>query len=52
MYSDEAAGYASLPNPPEAVNHSVAGYVRRQTHTNSVESFWSTLKRAHTGTFR
>ena len=51
VYSDEAAVYASLPNPHEAVKHSVAEYVRDQAHTNGVESFWSMLKRAHTGTF-
>ena len=26
--------------------------MRGQAHTNGVESFWSTLKRAHTGSFR
>lgn len=35
----------------EVVKHSVAEYVRDQTHTNGIESFWSMLKRAHTGTF-
>ena len=29
----------------------VGEYVRGQAHTNGVESFWSMLKRAHTGTF-
>ena len=29
----------------------VAEYVRGQAHTNGVESFWSMIKRAHTGTF-
>ena len=28
-----------------------AEYVRGQTHTNGIESFWSMLKRAHKGTF-
>ena len=51
VYSDEAAVYASLPNPHEAVNHSVAEYVRGKAHTNGMESFWATLKRAHEGTF-
>ena len=26
--------------------------MRGQAHANGVESFWSTLKRAHTGSFR
>ena len=26
-------------------------YVRGDVHTNGIESFWSMLKRAHTGTF-
>ena len=43
--------YETLPNPHEAVKHSVAEYVRGKAHTNGVESFWSMLKRAHTGTF-
>ena len=33
------------------MKHSVGEYVRGMVHTNGVESFWSTLKRAHKGTF-
>ena len=51
VYSDEAAAYEGLPNPHEAVKHSVSEYVRGMAHTNGVESFWATLKRAHMGTF-
>ena len=51
VYTDEAAAYKGLPFDHEAVKHSVAEYVRGQAHTNGVESFWSMLKRAHTGTF-
>ena len=40
-----------LPFEHEAVNHSVAEYVRGLTHTNGVESFWSMLNRAHKGAF-
>ena len=29
----------------------MAEYVRGQVHTNGIESFWATLKRAHKGTF-
>ena len=51
VYSDEAAAYVGLSFPHESVKHSVSEYVRGQVHTNGVESFWSMLKRAHTGTF-
>ena len=50
IYTDEATAYVDLPNH-EAVKHSVAEYVRGQVHTNGIESFWATLKRAHKGTF-
>ena len=33
------------------MKHSVAEYVRGSVHTNGIESFWATLKRAHKGTF-
>ena len=51
VYTDEAKAYRSLPYDHGAVKHSVGEYVRGQAHTNGVESFWSTLKRAHKGTF-
>ena len=51
VYTDEAAAYEGMPFYHEAVKHSVAEYVRDQAHTNGMESFWSMLKRAHTGTF-
>ena len=51
VYTDEAAAYKGLPRTHEAVKHSVSEYVRGMAHTNGVESFWSTLKRAHMGTF-
>ena len=50
IYTDDATAYTSLPNH-QSVKHSVAEYVRGQVHTQGVESFWSTLKRAHKGTF-
>ena len=50
IYTDDATAYSTLPNH-EAVRHSVAEYVRGRVHTNGIESFWSTLKRAHKGTF-
>ena len=42
--------YSDLPNH-EAVKHSVMEYVKGPVHTQGIESFWSLLKRAHTGTF-
>ena len=51
VYSDEAAAYQGLPFPHEAVKHSVGEFVRGMAHTNGIESFWATLKRAHMGTF-
>ena len=51
--TDEASAYKGL-SPDyqhESVNHSVAGYVRDQAHSNGMELFWSRLKRAHDGTF-
>ncbi len=34
----------------EVINH-VEGYVRNHVHTNSIENFWSCLKRGLTGTY-
>jgi len=54
VYTDDAPVYQGLPDlyfDHEAVKHSVAEYVRDQAHTNGIESFWSMLKRAYTGTF-
>ncbi len=50
IYTDEATAYASLPNH-DAVRHSASEYVRGRVHTNGIESFWATLKRAHKGAF-
>ncbi len=50
IYTDDAVAYTHLPNH-ESVKHSVGEYVRNQVHTNGIESFWATLKRAHKGTF-
>ena len=50
IYTDDAKAYTHLPNH-SSVKHSVSEYVRGQVHTNGIESFWATLKRAHKGTF-
>lgn len=51
VYTDEATVYDSLPFKHESVKHSVSEHVKDMAHMNGVESFWSTLKRAHKGTF-
>lgn len=33
------------------MKHSVGEFVRGMAHTNGLESFWSTLKRAHKGAY-
>ena len=50
VYSDDSTAYDNLFNH-ESVKHSIGEYVRGMAHTNGIESFWSMLKRAHTGTF-
>ena len=51
VYTDEHRSCIGLPFGHESVKHSVGEFVRGPVHTNSVKSFWSTLKRAHKGTF-
>ena len=51
--SDELQSYAALARhgyDHSAVNHSVRKYVSGDTHTNSIEGFWSMLKRSIRGT--
>ena len=50
VYTDEAKAYEGMSRAHEAVKHSVGEYVRDQTHTNGMESFWSMLKRGCQGT--
>ena len=51
VYTDDAAGYRDIVRSHEAIRHSVGEYVRNQVHTNSIESFWAMLKRAHSGVY-
>ncbi len=51
VYTDEHRSYESLPFDHETVKHSLSEYVKGDIHTNGIESLWSTLKRAHKGTF-
>ena len=54
LYRRVATAYTRLLRADydhEAVKHSAFEYVRGPVHTNSLESFWSTLKRAYHGTY-
>ena len=53
VYSDGHGAYTPLEGEyrHNAVQHSVGTYVIEQAHTNGIESFWSTLKRAHKGVY-
>ncbi len=53
IYTDGSASYrdAKRSYAHEVVKHSVGEYVRGKVHTNGIESFSATLKRAHMGTF-
>lgn len=51
VYTDEASAYEGIPRHHEAVKHGVGEYVRGMAHTNSMESFWSMLKRGYVGTY-
>ena len=50
VYTDGASAYRGRENH-ESVNHSEGEFVRGVIHTNSVEAFWSMLKRAHKGVY-
>ncbi len=50
IYTDDSPAYNRLEKH-ESVNHSAGEYVRKQAHTNGVESFWSVLKRGYYGTY-
>ena len=50
VFTDEASAYNDLDRRA-SVCHSTGEYVRAQAHINGMESFWSMLKRAYTGTF-
>lgn len=52
VFTDEASIYRNLPGYWHAtVRHSAGQYVDGMAHTNTIESFWSMLKRAYVGTF-
>ena len=51
VYTDDATAYEGMPFNHATVRHSLSEYVKGEVHTNGIESLWSMLKRAHTGTF-
>ena len=51
VYTDEHSAYLGLRRAHEAVRHGTGEYVRGDAHTQGIESFWSTLKRAHKGVY-
>ena len=51
VYSDEMKSYEDLPQPHEAVQHSIGEFIRGEVRTNSLESFWSMLKRGYVGIY-
>ena len=50
VYSDDHPAYRRLPRH-RAVRHSRGEFVRGETTTNGIESFWSMLKRGYVGTY-
>lgn len=52
VYTDQAVTYTSLKDKfvHETVNHAIQ-YVNGQVHTNSLENFWSLMKRNLAGTY-
>lgn len=54
IYSDQAKVYSKLHRVGyyhESINHSVGEYGRGAVHTNTIEGFWSQLKRSVDGTY-
>src|SRR2546430_9981420 len=52
LATDEHPAYGKLSDYPHAIiQHRDHVYVRGNVHTNSIENFWSLLKRGTIGTF-
>ena len=51
VYTDDNASYVGIRRQQGTVRHSTGEYVRKQVHTNGMESFWAMLKRAHKGVY-
>ena len=51
VYTDDHRAYVGLSEySHETVKHSIGEYVKGESHTNGIESFWSLLKRGYYGT--
>lgn len=52
VYTDDAGGYRRMTEDytHQVINHAHV-YVRDNVHTNSIENFWSLLKRSIKGTY-
>ena len=50
VYTDTAHAYGSLPQRHETVNHHEREYVRDDVHTQTIDGFWSLVKRGIDGT--
>ena len=52
VFTDDHAAYDGMSDVEhETVNHSAGEHVFGIVHTNGIEWFWATLKRAHKGEF-
>ena len=53
VFTDGAKVYKGIRRKGQhrSVNHSIRQYVDGKVHTNGIESFWATVKRAYVGTF-
>ena len=48
VYTDQLHAYRNIPKRDhEAIAHNIGEYVKGKAHTNGIESFWATLRRAH-----
>ena len=51
VYTDDLRSYHGIPFKHSTVAHSVGEYVRERAHTNGIESFWNSIKKAYHGTY-
>ncbi len=52
VYTDEHPAYKRMPYfEHESITHSAGEYTKGRAHTQGIESFWATFKRAHKGTY-